>query len=444
MNCAIYTRKSTDEGLEQDFNTLDAQREAGEAYITSQKSLGWECMPDRYDDGGISGGTMERPALKRLLEDVDRGKVDIIVVYKIDRLSRSLLDFTRMVEYFNSKGVSFISVTQQISTADSTGRMMLNILMTFAQYEREITTDRIRDKIAAAKRKGKFCGGMPPLGYDVDSEKNCLKVNQDEAKLVNLIFDRFRLLASAGAVARELNAQGLTTKSWKTKKGRQRQGRQWMPDHIYRILNNRTYLGEILHKGKSYNGEHPPIVDVETWDKAHAILESHNSSEKRSASRTVTMGLLKGVLKCGYCGGSMGPTYTQKKDGRRYSYYVCEQDAKRANSICHMKRLPAGGIERAVVEQIGAVFRTPEIISKTLQMCKQDSVDQVTVNDIIDTFSTMEFFWDDLFPAERNRIIRLIVERVIVRESGFDIEIKGQGLEHVVDELRGFTHHLEQ
>jgi site-specific DNA recombinase len=410
MNCAIYTRKSTDEGLDQDFNTLDAQREAGEAYIASQKALGWKCLPDRYDDGGISGGTMDRPALRRLLEDVDGGKVDIIVVYKIDRLSRSLLVFTRMVEHFNSKGVSFISVTQQISTADSTGRMMLNILMTFAQYEREITTDRIRDKIAAAKRKGKFCGGVPPLGYDVDSDKNCLVVNKDEAKLVGRIFERFIQVESVGAVARKLNAKGLTTKSWMTKKGQFRQGRPWLYSHIYRILSNRTYLGEIIHKGNSYTGEHPPIISHDVWDKAHAILASHNSREKRSMSRTITTALLKGVLKCGYCGGSMGPTYTKKKDGKMYSYYKCEQDAKRAVSICPLKNLPAGGIEHAVVEQIGSIFRTPEIIAKTLQNCRQKSVEDIKVNDIVEAFSTMEFFWEDLFPAERNRIIRLVVE----------------------------------
>lgn len=256
LRCAIYTRKSHEEGLEQEFNSLDAQRESAEAYIESQRMQGWLGLPDRYDDGGFSGGNMDRPALKRLLDDVDDGKVDVIVVYKIDRLSRSLLDFMKMIELFNEKGVSFVSVTQHFNTTDPTGRMFLGILITFAQYEREVIAERIRDKVAAAKRRGKYCGGPAILGYDVDRENKKLLTNPDEAPLVQHIFRRFTQLASAKKLAQELNEQGYKTKSWTTKKGKHREGTEWNTGHIYRLLGNRTYNGEVVHKGNSYPGEH--------------------------------------------------------------------------------------------------------------------------------------------------------------------------------------------
>ena len=224
IRCAIYTRKSHEEGLEQEFNSLDAQREAAEAYIESQRMQGWRALPDPYDDGGFSGSNMERPGLQRLLADVDAGKVDVIVVYKIDRLSRSLLDFMKMIERFNEKGISFVSVTQHFNTTDPTGRMFLSILITFAQYEREVIAERIRDKVAAAKRRGKYCGGPAILGYDVDRERKKLLVNPAEAPLVQHIFRRFTQLASAKSLAAELNEQGYRTKSWTTKKGKHRSG----------------------------------------------------------------------------------------------------------------------------------------------------------------------------------------------------------------------------
>ena len=311
IRCAIYTRKSHEEGLEQEFNSLDAQREAAEAYIESQRMQGWRALPDPYDDGGFSGSNMERPGLQRLLADVDAGKVDVIVVYKIDRLSRSLLDFMKMIERFNEKGISFVSVTQHFNTTDPTGRMFLSILITFAQYEREVIAERIRDKVAAAKRRGKYCGGPAILGYDVDRERKKLLVNPEEAPLVQHIFQRFTQLASAKSLAAELNEQGYRTKSWTTKKGKHRSGRPWNTGHIYRLLGNHLYRGEVVHKGKVYPGEHEAIVSKRLWSRVQEVL-SENTRAKQTKARTKIISPLQGVVRCGHCDGAMGLTYTQK------------------------------------------------------------------------------------------------------------------------------------
>ncbi len=504
IHCAIYTRKSHEEGLEQEFNSLDAQRESAEAYIESQRMQGWRALPDRYDDGGFSGGNMERPGVQRLLADVDAGKVDVIVVYKIDRLSRSLLDFMKMIERFNQTGVSFVSVTQHFNTTDPTGRMFLGILITFAQYEREVIAERIRDKVAAAKRRGKYCGGPAILGYDVDREQKKLLVNPEEAPLVQHIFRRFTQLGSARAVAAELNEQGYHTKSWTTKKGKHRPGCPWNTGHIYRLLGNRTYRGEVVHKGKGYPGEHEAIVSKGLWEKVQAVL-SENTRAKQAKAKTKIISPLQGVVRCGHCDGAMGLTYTQKGP-RRYSYYHCARDAKRAVSRCQLKRVPAGDIEKVVLEQLSAVFRTPTLVSQTYFAAKgmeeaeqerllnqreqleddlrkvreraleemtpdgngadsgatlvdlnQEAVtltrqltdvsaraqafesDPVAEREVSEAFQSVETFWEDLFPLERNRLIRLLVEKVEIRETGIDMELKTQGLTSLIVELSGLA-----
>src|SRR5512144_2694541 len=259
VRCAVYTRVSTDERLDMEFNALDAQREAGLAYIQSQKHEGWILIGDRYDDGGFSGGTMERPALQRLLRDVESGVIDVIVVYKVDRLSRSLTDFARIVEIFERHSVSFVSVTQSFNTTTSMGRLTLNILLSFAQFEREVIGERIRDKFAASRKKGMWMGGNPPLGYDIRDRK--LVVNEKEAELVRLIFRRFLRVGSATKLAQELRRAGHTTKSWTTQDGKHRAGKPIDKCAIYKTLNNRVHLGEAIHKGKSYHGEHEAIID---------------------------------------------------------------------------------------------------------------------------------------------------------------------------------------
>ncbi len=263
LRCAIYTRKSSEEGLEQDFNSLDAQREACEAFIISQKHEGWSVLDDFYDDGGISGGTMERPALKRLLEDIEAGNIDSVVVYKVDRLSRSLSDFVKMVEIFDDRGVSFVSVTQQFNTTTSMGRLTLNMLLSFAQFEREVTGERIRDKIAASKRKGMWMGGLPPLGYDVQDRQ--LVINETEAVTVNHIYQRYLELGSVRLLKEELDGDGIVSKLRVNKHDRTSGGKPIARGALYLMLSNRLYLGEIVHKDKSYPGEHEPIISTELW-----------------------------------------------------------------------------------------------------------------------------------------------------------------------------------
>ena len=273
VRCAVYTRKSSEEGLDQEYNSIDAQRDAGHAYVASQRAEGWIPVADDYDDPAFSGGHMERPALKRLIADIEAGKVDVVVIYKIDRLTRSLADFSKMVEVFERQGVSFVSVTQQFNTTTSMGRLMLNVLLSFAQFEREVTGERIRDKIAASKRKGMWMGGVPPLGYDVENRR--LVPNQKEAKLIRQIFERFVELGSGTKLVKELQLDGATSKAWTTQDGRVREGKPIDKGLIHKLLHNRTYLGELRHKEQWYPAEHLPIIDRKLWDSVQAILSTN-------------------------------------------------------------------------------------------------------------------------------------------------------------------------
>src|SRR5262249_17103061 len=265
VRCAVFTRKSTEEGLEQEFNSLDAQREAAAAFIQSQVSAGWSCLPERYDDGGFTGGNMDRPALRHLLEDIEAGRVDCVVVYKVDRLSRSLLDFARMMATFDQHRVAFVSVTQQFNTATSMGRLVLNVLLSFAQFEREIISERTRDKIAATRRKGKWTGGRPILGFDLDPDLGKLVVNADEAVQVRAIFELYLQHEALLPVVLELQRRGWTNKRWTTKGGLERGGRGFTKTNLHRLLTNVAYAGKVRHKQDVYPGEHPAIVSEETF-----------------------------------------------------------------------------------------------------------------------------------------------------------------------------------
>src|ERR1700728_652765 len=307
LRCAVYTRKSSEEGLEQEFNSLDAQREACEAYVASQRAEDWTLVPDRYDDGGVSGATLDRPALKRLIADIEHNKVDVVVVYKIDRLSRALMDFAKLVEVFDRNNVTFVSVTQSFNTTTSMGRLTLNILLSFAQFEREVIGERIRDKFAASRKKGMWMGGFVPLGYDVRDRK--LIVNEAEAATVRMIFERFIKIGSATELVRRLRADGI----------RGKQGKLVDKGYVYKLLNNRVYVGEAVHKGVAYPGEHQAIVDRALWDRVHSILQ--DSPRRRGAhSRAQTPALLKGLI-FGPTGRAMTPSHT-RKGGRLYRYYV--------------------------------------------------------------------------------------------------------------------------
>jgi site-specific DNA recombinase len=321
VRCAVYTRKSTEEGLDQEFNSLQAQREAAEAYIKSQRHLGWTLLPNPYDDGGFTGGNIERPALKRLLEDIEAHRVDCVMVYKVDRLSRSLLDFARLMDLFDQRSVSFVSVTQQFNTTTSLGRLTLNILLSFAQFEREIIGERTRDKMSAARRKGKWVGGMPVLGYDVAPRGGKLLVNEKEARRVREIFRLYATHRSVAAVAEELQRRRWTTKSWTTKRGSRPAGSVFDKVTLLRLLTNAIYIGKVEHKGTIYSGEQAAIIEPELWEEINTELRAARRG-RSGTLRTKQNALLKGLLFCRSCEQPMVPTYTSKGD-RRYRYYVC-------------------------------------------------------------------------------------------------------------------------
>ncbi len=346
VRCAIYTRKSSEEGLEQDFNSLDAQREACEAYIASQKAEGWITLRDRFDDGGFSGGTLERPALRRLMKEIEGGKVDVVVVYKIDRLSRSLMDFAKLVEAFDRKSVTFVSVTQSFNTTNSMGRLTLNVLLSFAQFEREVTGERIRDKFAASKKKGIWMGGNPPLGYDVLNRK--LVVNAPEAKTVRLIFQRYLDLGCVRLLCADLAARGVVSKRRTFESGQMRGGKPMGRSALYCILNNRAYIGETIHKGASYPGEHKAIVPRKLFDAVQqrlAELRPPTSGKPREVQDAPFTGLLFDET-----GAPMLPTYTVKRGGVRYRYYASRPALKGERSEASISRIPAPPFEALVFE----------------------------------------------------------------------------------------------
>ncbi len=348
VRCAIYTRKSTEEGLSQEFNSLDAQREAAESYIQSQRGLGWKLIPARYDDGGFSGGNLDRPALQQLLADVDGGLVDCVLVYKVDRLSRSLLDFARIMERFDQRNVSFVSITQQFNTTSSLGRLTLNILLSFAQFEREIIGERTRDKLAAARRKGKWIGGTPPLGYDVALEGRRLLINDAEAAQVRDIFALYSKHEGLIPVVEELNRRGWRTKHWTSRTGRCHPGQPFSKQAVLSILKNVTYIGQVSYKGTIHPGEQPPVVDERLWQEVNRRLESQRWPEPQRAGRPA---LLKGLLRCEPCKAVMIPSETRKQ-GRCYRYYVCANAQRRGWRACPSQSIAAKAIEESVLQQV--------------------------------------------------------------------------------------------
>lgn len=421
--CAVYTRKSTDEGLDQEYNSLEAQRDAGLAYIASQRHEGWIAVEEGYDDGGYSGGHLDRPALKRLLADIEAGRIDIVVVYKIDRLTRNLADFAKLVEVFDRNGVSFVSVTQQFNTTTSMGRLTLNILLSFAQFEREVTGERIRDKIAASKAKGMWMGGMPPLGYDVVDRK--LVVNEREAALVRDIFRRYAEHGSAARLVREMAVEGHTTKAWVTQGGRRRTGRPIDQQYIFALLRNRIYLGEIRNHGTWYPGQHEAIVPQDLWDAAHAFIARRKQAPREH--RAQHPALLAGLLFAPD-GQRMLHTFVKKKSGRTYRYYVPYLHKRRnagaslAPDAPDVGHLPAAEIENAVLTQIHAALSAPEVLIGTWRACQRHpagaALDEAQV---VVAMRRIGDVWAQLFPAEQQRIARLLIERVQLHEHGLDI-----------------------
>ena len=391
--CAIYTRKSTEEGLDQAFNSLDAQREACEAYIKSQAHEGWKLVKAAYDDGGFSGGTMERPAVKRLMADLKQGLVDIVVVYKVDRLTRSLADFAKIVEVLDGHGASFVSITQQFNTTSSMGRLTLNVLLSFAQFEREVTGERIRDKIAASKRKGMWMGGTTPIGYDVRDRQ--LVVNETEAETVRLIFQRYVELGCVSALAADLRTKGILSKLKVSKRGNQHGGQVFGRGALYRLLQNKLYLGLSVHKGDTHPGQHSAIVPQDLWDQVQEKLRG-NRVEHHRVRTTDSPHLLIGRLRDDR-GNLMSPTYCRKANGQRYRYYVSQKlsDAGQAGSIV---RVPAGTIEQLIEGEIRR--RLPEGEAKN---------------------------WGSLAPVERMARLRKVVAGVIFKSEEVEIRLTEDG-----------------
>jgi len=351
LRCAIYTRKSTEEGLDQEFNSLDAQREAAEAFVQSQRREGWIALPELYDDGGFTGANMDRPALTRLLQAVSAGELDCVVVYKVDRLSRSLLDFTRMLSIFEKHKVSFVAVTQQFNTSTSLGRLTLNILLSFAQFERELIGERTRDKMSAARRKGKWVGGCPVLGYDVDPGGGRLVVNEEEAEQVRSIFALFEEYGSVLLTLADIERRGWRLKSWTRKTGQFRAGGRFASNSLRRLLTNILYTGAIRHQGQPYAGEHAAILAPGTWERVQSVM-AHPAPIEGGRSRNKHLALLNGLLYCETCAARMVYSYSGKK-ARKYPYYVCLNAHRKGWAVCPGKSLSARGIEESVLARIG-------------------------------------------------------------------------------------------
>ncbi|MFH0739413.1 MAG: recombinase family protein [Candidatus Omnitrophota bacterium] len=356
--CAIYTRVSTTERLEQEFTSLDNQRESAESYIQSQKSEGWVALPDRYDDPGYTGANTERPALQKLMADIKESKINCVVVYKVDRLSRSLLDFSQLLESFEQNNVTFVSVTQAFNTNTSMGRLTLNILLSFAQFEREIISERTRDKMAASKKRGKWVGGRPPLGYDIDKVNRKLIINTKEAELVKEIFDLYLEKRSLLSVAIALNEKNRMTKNYTTLEGRKSGGVKFKSTSIQSIVKNPFYIGKVGHAGVLYQGEQERVISDDIFQKAQEILA--NNRRERKIAGVANIGLLNSILRCKACDSTMYYIYS-KKGANKYHYYLCMNAQKRGYKNCPTRLIPAQVTENKFMEFLRTICKDPRI-----------------------------------------------------------------------------------
>ena len=407
LRCAIYTRKSTEDGLEQDFNSLDAQREACEAFILSQKREGWSALKKHYDDGGYSGGSMERPALQALMADIEHGTVDVIVVYKVDRLTRALADFAKIVELLDDRGVSFVSVTQQFNTTSSMGRLTLNVLLSFAQFEREVTAERIRDKIAASKAKGMWMGGLVPLGYDVVDRK--LVINSGEAAAVKTLFELYLKLGHVRAVRKEADLRGLRTKTRTYQDGTSKGGCSFSPGRLYHLLKNPAYIGKTRHKDKIHDGLHAAIIDQNIWDKVQQKLATgarRNKAIPKRQSSSILIGLLHDET------GEAMTTNHAVKQGKRYRYYISRcLNGKQPDSHTGW-RLPADEIENVISDALRAFLRDPIHVMEAFRSTEFSDEDAVKLSTSLTRQSLSE---EDLKQILQQAIQRIDISRDNIR-----------------------------
>jgi len=422
LRVAIYTRKSSEEGLDQDFNSLDAQREACEAFIASQRELGWKALSDRYDDGGLSGGSMDRPALLRLLDEVKARRVDIIVVYKIDRLTRSLMDFSRIVETFDANEVSFVSVTQQFNTSTSMGRLTLNLLLSFAQFEREVTAERIRDKIAASKKKGMWMGGLVPLGYDAKDRK--LVINREEARTIRWLFDTYLQLGSVRRLKEMADVNGIVSKPRRTSRtsDAMKPGVPLSRGLLYKILGNPIYRGSIRHGSNIYPGQHEAIIDEQTFDRVLAML-TERAPRRRMAGNVTQPHLLTGIL-FDETGDRMSPVHASK-NRQRYRYYVSHRLMQARRREKDGWRLPAQQIEAIVIGEAIKLLRGK---AKLLDLCGLADCDAATAQQISASGAVLADALEARSMEEQRELLQCIIQRVSLQPDAITIGIDRAGL----------------
>ncbi len=425
IRCAIYTRKSSEEGLEQEFNSLDAQYEACAAYVASQKAEGWVLLPERYDDGGLSGGSMERPGLQRLLADIDRGAVDQILVYKIDRLTRSLADFAKMVERLDAAGTSFVSVTQSFNTATSMGRLTLNMLLSFAQFEREVTAERIRDKIAASKKKGLWMGATVPLGYA--AEGRSLKIAEPDAEVIRTIYDLYLEHRNTRVVKEAVDALGLKTPVRTLISGRVKGGAQFSYGHIYYILTNPVYAGRIRHHAKVYPGQHPPLIDPEVWDSIQDQLRSDSAKDRTFAKRNrkgakASASPLAGKV-VDQTGDRLTPSHSKTAKGRKLRYYVSHRLVRgTAPRDPSGWRLPAQELEDKVADLIQGHLKTPEAHASILVDATTDETARIATR--LSQLSAVETVAD----KDAKRLCFKLVDRIEIQPGEMGIALSAEQL----------------
>jgi DNA invertase Pin-like site-specific DNA recombinase len=429
IRCAIYTRKSNDDGLEQDFNSLDAQRLSAENYIASQTHENWRLISKHYDDGGFSGGNMNRPALQELFEDIEAGLIDMVVVYKIDRLSRSLFDFSKIIELFEKHNVSFVSVTQAFNTSTSSGKLMLNMLLSFAQYERELTGERIRDKVASSLKKGMWMGGCLPLGYECKDRK--LIINLEEAEIIRFIYSKFIEIESYCLVCKMLNNAGYRTKIKKLKTGETVGGQLFEPKAVQRILQNPYYKGCVTHKGAVYQGEHEAIIDEDTWNRVQEIFASHSSNEKVKYA-SPNPALLSGLTRCAACNCLIGAD-SAKKENIIYRYYTCYNHKKYGICKAEHKSIPADMLEQNVIDEVLRILKSPEVTMKINKLAEQQ--EDIEKAEIFNAVKNLHESWNYLYHAEKRKILALIVKSVDIMDEGIKINLNLEGFDGFLMEL---------
>ncbi|WP_408951446.1 recombinase family protein [Lysobacter sp. Hz 25] len=423
LRCAVYTRKSNEEGLEREYNSIEAQRDGGANYIASRRSEGWVPAEADYDELAVSARDMNRPVLRRLLDDIRSGRVDVVVVYRLDRLTRSMRDFPVLLDLFDQHSVTLVSITESINTTDASGRMNLTMMMAFAQFERELAVDRVRDKMVASKKKGLWMHGIPPLGYDVQERR--LVVNHAEAAQVRMIFRRLIETQSIMAVVNDMRGMGYRSKGWTTLDGRVREPQPHDRSTIQKILHNRTYLGELKHLDQYFKESHQPIIEEGVWDQVQAVLAT-NAHARGNASRAKVHFLLKGLL-VGPDQRALTPWHTTKRNGRMYRYYLSTAQIHEGKMATTMPRLPAQEVESIVVSYLRRLLTSSEMLElitrKAVALDRMLDEAKVTV-----AMRQFDQVWDALFPAEQQRLVKLLVEKIIVRPEAIEIRFYPNGI----------------